>query len=72
MPGNPKEWRAHALRCEELARAARTPDARQHFSYLAQSWNRLAADLEGTEAFLDALEGLEPERTNILPLRRSG
>jgi hypothetical protein len=72
MPGNPKECRAHALRCEELARAARTLDARQHFSSLSQSWNRLAADLEGTEAFLDALEGLEPEPTNVLPLRRSG
>ena len=46
MPGNPKKCRAHALRCDKLARAATTPDARQHFLGLSETWKRLAAEFE--------------------------
>jgi hypothetical protein len=61
MLGNPEEYRARALRCAEFARAARTPEARQHFLDLLSSWNRLVAELEGTRAFIDAMATLEPE-----------
>jgi hypothetical protein len=72
MPGDPKECRAHAVRCEELARVAPTPEARQHFLDLSGTWKSLAADLEATQAFLNAIEALELEPTNVLPLRQTG
>jgi hypothetical protein len=59
MPGDPKECREHARRCAELANTATTPDAREHFLALQQSWLRLAADLESAKAFIDALEEMD-------------
>jgi hypothetical protein len=70
MPGNPKKCRAHALRCDKLARAATTPDARQHFLGLSETWKRLAAEFEAGQAFLDAMEAMEPPSQPIR-LRRS-
>jgi hypothetical protein len=62
MPGDPKECRAHALRCCELAHAARTEDARQHLLHLAGTWNKLAFELETTHALLKAVDAMEPKQ----------
>jgi hypothetical protein len=55
MPGNPKECREHAKCCLEHAAAASSPLVRDNFLGLAQSWNRLARELEASKRFLDAL-----------------
>jgi hypothetical protein len=60
MPGDPKECRAHALRCCELAHHARTEDARQNLLHLAGTWNKLAFELEATHALLNAIDAMEP------------
>jgi hypothetical protein len=56
MPGDPKECRAHALRCCELAHAARNLVTRQKLLDLAGTWNKLAAELEVTRILLDEIE----------------
>ncbi len=38
---------------------ARTPDMRQTFLHLSDTWIRLAAELESAQAFLNAVNGLE-------------
>jgi hypothetical protein len=55
MPGNPKQCRQHALCCMLLAKEATTDDSKRTFQQLAQSWTRLAEELEAAEALLDAL-----------------
>jgi hypothetical protein len=55
MPGDPKECRQHALNCMILAKGATTAEAKQTFHKLAQSWTRLAIELESAQAFLNAL-----------------
>ena len=63
MPGDPKECRQHALNCVRLAQTATTPQSREHFANLAQTWVRLAEELERAQAFLSALdEETEPIR----------
>ena len=59
MPGDPKECRQHARRCAELASIATTPEAREQFLSLEQSWMRLAADLEQAKAFIAALDKMD-------------
>jgi hypothetical protein len=61
MPGDPNECRQHARCCVELAEQARTPDMRQTFLHLSETWIRLAAELESAQAFLNAVNGLEFE-----------
>jgi hypothetical protein len=65
MPGDPNECRLRAARCSDLAQAATMPEARQHFLNLAQSWNRLASELEAAQRFLDAMGALEPEPEKV-------
>jgi hypothetical protein len=67
MPGDPKECRQHALNCVRLAQTAASPQAREQFASLANTWLRLAADLEKTLALLDALDD-DAEQ----PIRRTG
>ena len=55
MPGDPKECRQHALNCVRLAQTATTPQSREQFANLAQTWVRLAEDLE-RQTFLNALD----------------
>ena len=64
MPGDPKECRQHALNCVRLAQTAVTPQSREHFANLAQTWVRLAEDLERAQAFLNVLDG--PQEHSIL------
>jgi hypothetical protein len=62
MPGDPKECRQHALNCMMLAKGSTTAEAKQTFHNLAQSWTRLAVELESAQAFLNALTGAIDER----------
>ena len=55
MPGDPKECREHAKCCLEHAAAASSPLVRDNFLRLAESWSRLARQLEASKRFLDAL-----------------
>jgi hypothetical protein len=54
MPGDPEECRRHALTCVRLAQTSASPQAREEFASLAQTWIKLADDLERTQNFLDA------------------
>jgi hypothetical protein len=55
MPGDPKECRMQARCCLEHAAAATSPLVKDHFLSLAESWTRLARELEATKRFMDAL-----------------
>jgi uncharacterized protein Yka (UPF0111/DUF47 family) len=54
MPGHAEACRAHALHCFKVADKTRTPEDRQEFLSLAESWERLADEIERNE-FLIAL-----------------
>jgi hypothetical protein len=65
MPGDPKECRAHARRCSELAAAAKEPRLKKTLSHLAASWVKLASELETARALRDEIEEKEAhERPN--------
>ena len=75
MPGDPRECRQHALTCVRLAQTSASSQAREQFANLAQTWIRLADDLERSLlerslAFLDALED-ETEPAEAKPGRRA-
>ena len=53
------------MRRAELAFTAATPEDREHFASLAKSWLRLADELEGAHAFLNALDRIEAELDQI-------
>jgi hypothetical protein len=55
MAGDPKECRERAMGCMLLAKDATTEESKQAFLNLAQSWTRLAAELEDSEALLKTL-----------------
>jgi hypothetical protein len=52
MPGDPKECRKHALNCMLLAKEARTAEAKSRLLHLAQTWTKLAVELEQAQAYL--------------------
>ena len=52
MPGDPNECRAHAARCEELAKMAENPEHARVLTHLARQWLRLALQLERAQAVL--------------------
>ena len=52
MPGDPKECREHAKNCRAMADAAVSPMAKARFEELAQTWTRLANDLEHAKALV--------------------
>jgi hypothetical protein len=66
MPGDPKECRQHALNRMILANGATTGEAKQTFHNLAQSWTRLAVELESAQAFLNALTDATDQRDEAL------
>jgi hypothetical protein len=69
MPGNPGQCRLNAVRCSKLAERARRPEMRQSFNDLAETWTRLAAELESDQALLQAISELEfSEPYEALPL----
>ena len=53
MPKDPKECRQRALHCVLMAKGARSPEGQHHFYLLAQSWIKLAQDLEQVQIVLD-------------------
>ena len=55
MPGDPNRCREHARRCAEIARHSASPEVRDHFISLEESWLRLAAELESGEKLLDLI-----------------
>jgi hypothetical protein len=64
MPGDPKECRQHALTCARLAQTSAIPQARERFASLANTWVRLAEDLERTLALLETFDD-EDERERL-------
>jgi hypothetical protein len=66
MPGDPQECRQHALICVRLAQTSASPQAREEFASFANTWLRLATDLEQARAFLDAMDDADE------PIRRTG
>ena len=55
MPGDPNRCREHARVCAELARQTVSPEVRDHFTSLAESWSRLAAEIESGQKLLDLI-----------------
>ena len=62
MPGDPKECRAHAARCEELAKTAEKPEHVRVLLNLARQWLRLALQLERAQAVLNERKRLPRKR----------
>ena len=61
MPGDPQRCRERALKYQYLANEASTPQSKQMFLDLSQTWFRLAAELDDTNAFLRAVSAMEFE-----------
>jgi hypothetical protein len=69
MPGNPHQCRLNAKRCLRLAEHARRPEMRAVFTALAETWTRLAAELDSDQALLRTISELEfSEPYEALPL----
>jgi hypothetical protein len=52
MPGDPRECRERAKSCLRLAAEAHSLQAKETFESLAETWLRLAADLEAAKDLL--------------------
>ena len=50
MPGDPQDCLEHATNCKRLAEDADSSQAKEHFLRLAIQWEKLAAELEATNA----------------------
>jgi hypothetical protein len=61
MPGDPKECREHANACMRIAHTASSPEDKEHFVSLANTWRRIAADLESTQGLLGVLNAYDSE-----------
>jgi hypothetical protein len=59
MPGDPQQCRLNAQRCLLLAKHARRPKLRRNLTDLAETWNKLAAELESDQVLLSAIAELE-------------
>jgi hypothetical protein len=55
MPGDPAQCRLYAARYFQLSERAKNPARRQRLASLAQTWTKLAAELESDQALLNAL-----------------
>jgi hypothetical protein len=68
MPGDPKQCREHAKKCADMASKATNPQHKQLLTNLAQSWTKIALELERSLALMDAYpppragDGASPER----------
>ena len=58
MPGNPQECRLNAAQCSKLAQTAVTSEC-QALIALAETWKRLAAELEADQMLLQVLWDLD-------------
>jgi hypothetical protein len=52
MRADPHECREHAERCRQLAYGATTTQAKESYLETAASWEQLAAEIEGAQAFI--------------------
>jgi len=52
MAGDPKECRANAWRCAELAHQAKTPELKLTLIELSKNWLKLAIELERNHALM--------------------
>jgi hypothetical protein len=59
LPNNPKECREQAQLYAYLASTTGVPEGKEHFASLAESWMRLAAEIEGAQILLRALGQIE-------------
>ena len=66
MPGDPKECRAHATRCEELAKTVENPEHARVLTHLARQWLRLALQLERAQATPNERKRITQEAVNVL------
>jgi len=55
MPGDPAQCRLHAARYLELSKRAKNPARCQNLAALAETWTKLAAELESDQPLLNAL-----------------
>ena len=70
MPGDAYQCRLNAGSCMALARRAGTPEAREAYSEMAQTWKRLAAETESDEALFRAISEMDfGEPSEALPPR---
>jgi hypothetical protein len=67
MPGDPHQCRLYAGRCLALAKRARKPRVRQVFTEMAETWNRLAAEMEADQPLLQASKMEFREPSDDLP-----
>ena len=59
MPGDPHHCRLNAGRCLALAKRARKPEARQVFREMAETWNRLATEMEADRSLFPAISEMD-------------
>ena len=67
MPSNPHQFRLYASRFNALAKNARSPEARQLFAEMAETWNRLAAEAQSNHTPLPSRPEVELGRPYELP-----
>jgi hypothetical protein len=60
MSGDPSECRQHAADYARLAETA-APDLRLELTALADTWKRIAAEIESDHAFLGVLTAIQVE-----------
>ena len=59
MPGNSEKCRVNALLCSVQAAQAPTPQSRHDLIAMADTWNKLAAELESDDRLLQAMSEIE-------------
>jgi hypothetical protein len=62
MPGDPTECRENAACCREMAARAPSAAARETFHNLADSWERLALQLENAQVLVKSMGAKEANR----------
>jgi lipid A disaccharide synthetase len=69
MPGDSHQCRRNATRCLALAQRARKPETRRNFALMAETWEKLAAEMESDRVLLATLHEMElGEPSYTLPL----
>jgi hypothetical protein len=67
MASQTEACRAHALRCAEVAQRAHTREDRREFLKFAESWERLANEIEHNELLIQLIDELAAESQLELP-----
>ena len=61
MPGDPEKCREQASECMRLAMEARCERSKSFFQDLAETWSKLAAELQDAQNLLGALSRMDFE-----------